>query len=194
MSFIDVGPEFDTETGQRDSSIPEFFTEAVHNNARSEKEGRPCFDEVEFVRILIPGDLKNTPVQILTDKHKKRWPRHYAAWKSGQEEALDGTPIDQLPGMTKAQAQELRHFHIRTIEQLANMPDDLLMKAQPMSGRPLRERAQRWVAATEGSASEERLAAENRELREKMGLMEKDQAELRAAVDRLSAASPKAEA
>jgi hypothetical protein len=157
------------------------------NKARSEADGTPRFDDVEMVEVLIPGDRLNTPVFQVTDVHRKRWPVAYQNFKAGQEDAVDGTPIDQLPGITKAQAQELRYYHILAIEQLASMPDDLLLKAQPMMGRPLRERAQRWVSMTAGNAVEEKLAAENRALRDKMGLMEQNHASMQTAIDGLTA-------
>lgn len=186
MSFTDTGPDFDTTSGPRDNAVPRFFMDSRPNKARSEADGRPRFDDVEMVEVLIPGDRLNTPVFQVTDVHRKRWPGAYKNFTDGQEDAVDGTPIDQLPGITKGQAQELRYFHILAIEQLASMPDDLLLKAQPMMGRALRERAQRWVSANEGNAADEKLAAENRELRTKMDTMDQNHASMQAAIDRLT--------
>lgn len=188
MSYIDTGPEFDVNSnGQRDGAIPRFYMDSRPNRARSEEDGVPRFDEVEMVEVLVPGDRLNTPVFQVTNEHRKRWPNAYKAFKEGQEGTVEGTPIEQLPGLTKSQAQELRYFHILAIEQLANMPDDLLMKAQPMSGRALRDKAKRWVDATAGSAVEEKLAAENRAKDEKIATMEQNQASMQEAIDRLSA-------
>lgn len=187
MAFIDA-PDFDSNTGQRDGTIPRFFMEARPNNARSAKEGRPCFDDVEMVEINIPGDrLSGQVVQIVKDDHKQRWPKAYAAFKANQEAPAEGTPIDQLPGITKAQVEELRFFRIHTVEAMANLSDQQLSKVVPMYGLALRDKAKRWVAQTEGAAAEEKLAAENRELRVKMDLMEKDQAEMRNIVAGLQA-------
>lgn len=182
MSFTDTGPDFDTAAREKDGAHPRFYMDTRQNKALSEKEGRPVFDDVEMVEVLIPGDRLNTPVFQVRDDHRKRWPKAYAAFRANQEAPLEGTPLDQLPGMTKGRVQELLYFHVHTIEQLAGMPDDLLMKAAPMDGRALRDKALRWVSATEGSAADEKLAAENRELREKMATMEQNSADL---LDRL---------
>lgn len=186
MSFVDA-PEFSSDAQQKDGAHPRFYMDVQPDKASSEREGRPCFRDVEMVEVLVPGDRLNTPHFQVTDVHRKRWPRHYAAFRENQEAPVQGTPIDQLPGITKSRVEELKYFHVRTIEQLAAMPDDLLKKAAPMDGFALREKAQRWVTATEGNAPAEKLAAENRALKDKMEAMEKNQASMQAAVDRLNA-------
>src|ERR1700755_316054 len=101
VSFIDA-PTFDENARGKDGAHPQFFTESQPNAARSEKEGRPCFDDVEMVKILIPGDRLTEFVARVNEGHKRRWPKAYAAFKDGQEAPVEGTPIEQLPGMTKA--------------------------------------------------------------------------------------------
>jgi hypothetical protein len=177
MAFIDA-PDFETGTEKKDGAHPRFYMDTRQNLAKSEKEGRPIFDDIEMVEILIPGDRLNSPHQLVGEAHRKRWPRQYAGFRAGLEGHVDGTPIDQLPGITKGVIEELRHFHVLTIEQLAGMPDELLMKAQPMMGRSLREKAERWIASTTGSVIEEKLAAENRTLKDSMEAMKAQMAEM----------------
>jgi hypothetical protein len=186
MSFTDA-PDFDPNTGQRDGAHPRFYMDTIQDKAKSEAEGMPRFRNVEMVEVMIPGDRLNTPVFQVTDVHRKRWPQAYKAFRENQEAPVEGTPLDQLPGMTKARVLELQYFHIRTIEQLAGMPDDLLMKAAAMDGRALRDKAKRWVDAAQGNASEERLAAEIRARDEKIASMEQTQAQMQEAIARLTA-------
>jgi hypothetical protein len=186
MTFIDA-PSFDEHARDKDGAHPRFFMDTRQNKFRSEAEGAPRFDEVEMVEILIPGDRLSTSVQIVNDSHRRRWPKAYAAFKEGQEAPVDGTPLDQLPGMTKARVEELRFFHVRSIEQLAGMPDDLLMKAAPMDGRALRDKAKRWVENAAGAAPAEKLAAENRALTEKMSVMETQMADMKRLMDGMQA-------
>lgn len=188
MAFIDA-PEFDdAATDERkDGAYPRFFMDKRQNNARSEKDGVPRFDDVEMVEILIPGDRLNTPVKLVGETERKRWPRAYAAFKGAQDGATVGTPIEQLPGLTAAQAEELRYFKVVTVEQLAEMPEGLLMKARPMDGRALQDRAKRWIDNAAGAAAEERLAAENRELKDKMGVMNGELEQLKQAIAGLQA-------
>jgi hypothetical protein len=187
MAFIDA-PEFDDAADKKsDGSHPRFFRESRPNPARTAADGVPRFDDVEMVQILIPGDRLNSPVKLVTEAERRRWPKAYAHFKSGDDDAVEGTPIAQLPAMTAAQAEELRYFHVRSIEQLAEMPEALLKKARPMDGAALQERARRWVNATAGNAADEKLAAENRLKDEKIGLMEAQIADLKKALDGLQA-------
>jgi hypothetical protein len=187
MTFTDA-PEFDDKADNKgDGTHPRFFMEVVQNRARSEADGVPRFDEVEMVEILVPGDRLNSPVQRVSDAHRKRWPRQYAAFKAGQGDSVQGTPIDQLPGMTRAQAEELRYFKILSIEQLAEMPEGLLMKARPMDGRALQDKAKRWIDTAAGAATEERLAAENRAKDEKISSMEAQLADMKRLMDGMQA-------
>lgn len=184
MSFIDT-PDFDPDARKRDGAIPRFYTEAKKNNFRSEAEGRPCFDEVEMVEILIPGDRRSSWVGLVKDEHKKRFPREYGAFKQGLEAPEQGTPIAQMPGITRAQAEELAYSHVKTVEALANLPDDLLSKAAGMGGYALREKAKRWVEATNGAAPMEKLAAENERQAATIAEMQAQMAEMKKAMDAL---------
>lgn len=154
-------PDFDPEARKRDNARPIFFKEAVQNKAATEKEGRPVFFEREMVRILVPGDRLTESVQIVGEQHRKRWPREYAAFKADEEAPLNGTPIAELPGLGRAQVEELRYGKVLTIEDLANLPDELLSKVAPMNGKELRAKAVRWLEVVSGAAPMEKLAAEN---------------------------------
>jgi hypothetical protein len=182
-------PDFDPKARERDNSRPVFFKEAVQNKSASEAEGRPVFYDREMVRILVPGDRLTESVQIVRDEHRQRWPREYAAFKANEEAPLNGTPISQLPGMTASQVEELKFMKVHTIEDLASLPDELLSKVAPMNGKPLREKAQRWIEAANGAAPMEKLAAENDQLRTMMSEM---QARMEA-MEKAQAAKPAAE-
>lgn len=195
MSFTDTSPEFDANSGQKDGAFPRFYMDTVPDKARSDADGVPRFREVEMVEVMVPGDRLNTPVFQVGETHRKRWPGAYKAFRDNQEAPLQGTPLEQLPGITKSRVQEFQYFHVRTIEQLAGMPDDLLMKAAPMDGRSWRDKAIRWADSAAGNAAEERLAAENRAKDEKIAVLEQNMAAMQAAIDKLTAeAATKADA
>jgi len=187
MSFADMTPDFQSAAGERDNAIPEFRMEPVKNNFRSEREGKPCFDEVEFVRIVVPGDRKTEWDGRVTDMHRARWPRHYAAFKAQQEAPTEGTPIKEWPPIGRAQAEELAFAHVKTVEQLAELPDELLNKTVSMGGFDLREKARRWLAAAKDAAPMEALAAENKELKANMDILQQDLADMRRALDGMRA-------
>lgn len=130
------------DRGPKDDCWPVFYTEAVKNNFKSEETGHPVYEEQEFVRVMVPGDKLVCPVFPIAEEHKRRWPRHYEAWKRG-EEHVEGTPIENLPRIEKPHLAMLRDLGVRSIEQLANLPDSSM---GPMGMHELRQRAKAYVA------------------------------------------------
>lgn len=189
-------PDFQVQDpkGARETAIARFYMEARRNNARSEADGQPRFDDVEMVEILIPGDRNAVSVQFVKPEHKQRFAREYAAFKANQEAPADGTPIAELPGIMRSQVEELTFQHIRTVETLAILPDDKAMKAITMGGMALRDRARRYLESTAGAAAEEKLAAENRAKDERIAQLEGQLADLTKRIDQIAAKRPEPEA
>lgn len=158
--FDDGTPDFDAGADKNDNARPRFYSKPVKNNFRSETEGRPVFEDKEFVEILVPGDRKTVVDTLVKEEHKRRWPREYAAFKAGQEVPVEGTPLEEWPQISRSQVEELKFAHIRTVEQLASLPDDALNRSVSMGGFALREKAQRHLEALKGSSQTEAQAAE----------------------------------
>ena len=158
--------DFRDPAAPKSPAIPQFFTEPVKMEFKSKQAGRPIFEEREFVRIIIPGDRRSMAVEPVGEEHKGRWPKEYAAFKSGRAAPLEGTPLREWPvsAMTAARAEELAFFNIKTVEQLSALNDAQLQNLG-MGARELRERARLWLAvAKSGAAPLERLQAENERL------------------------------
>ncbi|WP_395443572.1 hypothetical protein [Caulobacter sp. UC70_42] len=145
MMFDDGTPDFDAAADKGDNARPRFYSKPVKNNFRSESEGRPVFEDKEFVEILVPGDRKTVVDTLVKDEHKRRWPREYAAFKAGQEVPVEGTPLEEWPQITRSQVEELKFAHIRTVEQLASLPDDPRTVRSPWGAlRCARRRSAIW--------------------------------------------------
>lgn len=170
--------EYRDQKQQGDSAVPRFYTEAQYNQRRSDEDGVPRFDEVEKVEILIPGDRKTTWDGIVNESHRRRWPRQWAAFTAGLDPLTTGTPIREMPGITKSQAEELAYQHIHSIETLAGLTDDQATKAVTMGGLALRDRAKRYIDATAGDAGAEKLAAENRAKDDRIAALEAQLADI----------------
>lgn len=140
LDFSNLGQQ-----GQRDNCIPRFYTEPVQNNFKSQQEGRAVFEDREMIEIIIAGDKHSVINEIVTDNHRRRWAREYQAFKEGLELAAEGTPVEEWAAISKSQAMELKSCNVRTVEQLAALPDNLLTKAVPMGGHALRSRAQAFL-------------------------------------------------
>lgn len=149
-----------------------FYHEPIFNRLKSEggirvkdgKEevvegaGRPIFDDVEYIEIVIPGDRNNIINRAVTQQDKRQWAQQYQAWKAGDQEQLSGTPLDKWPGIHRAQVEELKYFRVRTVEQLAEMGDGVIGNIGPILG--LRQRARDFLAAAKGAAPLESLRAQ----------------------------------
>lgn len=146
---------FNRETRDDSGAYPMFSVEAVRNNHKSERESRPIYDEVEFVRIIMPGDRKTVFFTKVREQDKLRWPREYEAFQKGLSPLEVGTPLTQWPGFPKALAAILLELNVRTIEQLAKLPDTHIDKV--MEGHSLRAKAQTYLAATNADAMHEAL-------------------------------------
>ncbi len=156
-----------SNANEKDTARPRFFKEAVQNMAASEKEGRPVFEEQTRVEIFIPGDKLFRHVDVVQDKHKQRWPEHWAAFERGEARAASGTPLEQWPNalLNKARVAELKAMHILSVEDLAGVPDNVLPK-MGMGARELREQARSYLDTAKAGAQNAAMAARIAQLEE----------------------------
>lgn len=188
MSYIDATPDFVTGAEQKDTAFPEFRMEPVKNEFETNRQGKPVYTDVEYVTIRVPGDRKTEWDGKVTDVHRQRWPRHYAAFKAQQEMPSEGMPLKEWAALTRSQVLELAAANVKTVEQLADLPDELLNKAVSMGGFALRDKAKRFLEQAAGAATAERLAAEKQQLEDNMTVMQQTIDALKAQVEKLTAA------
>lgn len=143
--------------GQDANLAVRFYVQAIENLDKSKAEGRPIFDEVEMIRIAVPGQIDRVERPVW-DGDKKRFPVHYAHFKSGAEAAETGTPLSVWTAIKVTQVAELAARGVRTVEQLAGMAD---VDAQKFMGmHALREAAKDFLEAAKGSAHLTQMRAE----------------------------------
>ena len=135
-----------------------FFMHPHQDKAESLAQGRPIFQDKEYVEIMIPGDRTNIVNRPVRPHDKARFPKHYQAFKTGVEDIMVGTPLEMWPVMSRAMVEELRFFKILTVEQLASVPDSVAQRF--MGINIFKQRAQDYVAAAAGNASTDQLRAE----------------------------------
>ena len=152
-------------------SLVEFHRDAVQNNFKSGKEGRPVYDEFDFVRIMTPGDTRTVINRKASDQDKQKYPKAWEIYARGLEEVTEGTPLTQWNGISRSQVKELQHVNVRTVEQFASVSDANIQRLGP--GYPqLQKRAQQFLDASQGEAKATEAARENEQLKEKMALMQ----------------------
>lgn len=150
---------------------PLFMTKPVYNEIKSKESGRPIFDEVEMVECWFSGSRTDRPRFEVTDEHRERWPKEYAAFKSGSKTAESGTPLEHWPQMTVGKVMELKALGVLSVESLAAMPDANLGNLGPKA-RELREQARTYLQNAAGNADTSKMAAEIESLKAKIERME----------------------
>lgn len=141
-----------------DKLYVEFMREPVLHPGQSRDAGRAIYEERDFIRIHVPGDKTSVVYRQVTEMDIQRFQQRYNKWKSGQSEAVVGTPLTALPGMTPAKVEEYKFFKIVTIEQLADANDQLGQKFMSFQGD--KQRAKQFIEATKGNAPIERMNEE----------------------------------
>lgn len=183
---------YDAATGMnfgnnQDTAKAEFYNEAVQNNFKSEREGRPIFDDVVFVRIVRPGDNKSIVERPAKDEDKHRFPLQWAQFERQEAQTLSGTPLEQWPPMTPALVRSLKAINIPTVEALAGVTDGNLENIG-MGARKLRDQAQAFLVAAKDGAANSQLLAENEDLRDQIKALQANFEDLKSHVGRKEAA------
>jgi|TARA_R110000787_G_scaffold90865_7_gene191699 hypothetical protein len=133
----------------------EFYYESILNESKSTEENRPIFEDTSFIRITVSGNKNSIierPVRIghLVNHDNNRFRAEYAAFLKGEQAILEGTPLNQWGAISNSQANELKHFNVRTVEQLASMTDGNAQNFPSILA--LREQAKSFLkTALEGS-------------------------------------------
>jgi hypothetical protein len=163
----------------------QFYMGAVENVEKTAEEGHPVYDSIPFVKILVPGD-RNTVIDTRAGpEHQRRFPRHWAAFKLNEDQALSGFPLREWPGVSRAQVEEMAHLNVYTVEQLATLPD--VYGAKLMGFQNLKRKAETYLAAAKDNAFVEKVAAQNADLKNQLDATQQELARLSAKFDKLQA-------
>lgn len=134
-----------------DEKVPvQFYMGVIQDQAASQNAGRPIFKDAEYIKIYNSKDnIIDRPVR---DMDKQRWPGQYAAWKNTGESSPGavGTRLEFWPQVTRAQAEEMKHFKVFTVEQLAELPDS--QGQNIMNFQRLKALAKAYVVAAKEAA------------------------------------------
>lgn len=142
-----------------------FYMQVVEDPERTMQEGRKCFREEEYVKIMVPGDRMNVvdrPVQrtgIMPTDDRLRFSRQYEKFQKQQGQvAHDGTPLSLWPQMPASLAEELKYINVFTVEQLAELSDTYMHKVP--QGHAWKTKAAQFVAAMKDQAQVNKLQGE----------------------------------
>ena len=136
----------------------EFYRKPVLQPGKSREAGRAVYEEIDYVRIHVPGDKSSVIERPVSQQDVFRFQDRYNKWKAGQEEAVTGTPLSALPGMTASKVEEYKFFKLVTVEQLAEANDNL--GAKFMSFHQDKQRAKAFIEVAKNNAPIEKMNEE----------------------------------
>lgn len=140
-----------------------FFMHPRLNEAKSREEGRPIFEDAEFVEIMQPGNKESVICRPASVFDKSRFAQIYKTFKDKGEGAVTGTPLAEWPGITRSQVEELKYFNCVTVEQLAGMADVMLSRFPGL--RSIRDRAVVYLENAKENQLSSRVSAEMEDLK-----------------------------
>ena len=158
----------------------------LQNPRTSKKAGRPMFDDVVHVQILVPGDSKSLILRPATRKDEEDYPLAFARFKSNEAIAQSGTPIEHWPQLTRGEALSLKSAGLRTVEELAEVHDGNLGKLGS-NAREYRTKARAYVNNAANSAAAAEMAMRNSELERRLVSQQEQYNQLAALVASLQA-------
>ncbi len=161
---------------------PLFKIIEIENVPKSESAGRLVMETMEVVEVRIAGNKHLSPVfptdamwkregnDIIT--YAERWPDQYRAFKEGNPQEANGTPLEMLRpyGVTPEQLSLCRTLRIYSVEALHNLEGQPL-KTLGTSANKLKQAAASFIA--------ERM--KGRDVLDEMAALRAEIAELRAA-------------
>lgn len=190
---IALSPVYDEERTYEDGNqhaddkrlLVRFDIRAVKNDYLSNKEGRPIFEDVEYIQIIVPGsrDVLTTP---LDEQYRRRFADRYRRWKEdvSKVQHIVGTPLAEVSWLTRSQVAELAVQNVYTVENLADLSDIDAMKF--MGSHELRKRAKNFLQAAANEAPLTRLQQELEQRDSHIKTLEMKIAAMEAALEKLA--------
>lgn len=133
-------------------SVRFYMDTAVVTDADTKQERHEPRLHIEFP---ILGEATKVR-RLARDEDKARYADAWRAFSEGLSAPLQGTPLENLPGITQQLVQIAALHGVRTIEQ---MTDERAAAALGMHGRPLRAQCVAWLEQKAGAADLDRAAA-----------------------------------
>lgn len=127
-----------------------FFNAYQENREKSQKEGRPIYDEIPSVSIQWPG--MDETVRRIEPQDIQNWPEKYAAFKSGSEAPQSGTPLSEWTLCPGTVVREFQHLGFKTVEQLAAANDEVKRKLG--TAAQFVKRAKEWLDAANSTPNQ----------------------------------------
>lgn len=155
---------------KNDGGVPVFELRAVPKAGVNQTEVE--YEDVVWVKIFNKGDSKNIQERPVREEDKQRWPDHWKAFQENSEAPLNGIPLEDFPQITPAERMKLKAMHVRTIEELIELPDQQLERLGGR-GRAIHKAAREFKAYMDGEQVSD-LQDEVKELKDQLKALQKE--------------------
>lgn len=181
-----IRPEDDSRFQHDNKLHVRFFVEPLMNGASSREQGRPIYEEVDMVEIMVPGDKHSIITRRAREMDKRRFARQYAAFRAGKTDQQVGTPLTALPFISSARAEEYRFFHITTAEQLAGTADGSSAASSLMGFQGDKQKANAYLQMASGNAPILQMQEQIEEKNNQINAMQEQMSQMNARLEELS--------
>jgi len=147
-----------------------FYVVPKEDAAASLHEGRPVYKDVVYIEIVSAGNSTNIIRRPVTDMDRRRFRKQHEMFLAGSEDQLVGTPLVEVPWITRSQVEELHYLKVRTLENLASLNDAVCTNIPGMF--ELKRKAAAYIAKASADAPFEEMRAENDLLKERLAALE----------------------
>jgi hypothetical protein len=139
-----------------------FYFVPRKDEVASAQEGRAIFHDVEYIEIIAAGNANNIIRKPVRDEDRFRFRDQYEKFRQGDTEQLCGTPLTEVPWLTRSQVEELMYRKVRTVENLAEISDSACNVPGLLD---LRRKAEAWLVKAKEAAPFTAMQAEMDALR-----------------------------
>jgi hypothetical protein len=160
-----------------------FEKRSRRNAYKSEQEGRPIYEPIDYVRIQQPGE-RDQWVGPVTPDHKARFPRQWEQYLKETEQSPEGTPIQLLFPNEPHIIELLLDLKIETVEQLSQVTEQGIDRLG-MDGRKYVGKAQAAMDKSEALKEVTKLSHELQDAQDQLGILKEANAGLHARMQAL---------
>lgn len=161
--------DFEERQAGDKSVMARFYTQPRRDEAESAKAGRPIYKDVEYVEIIAAGNANNIIQRPASDMDRRRFSSQYERYKAGDSEQMVGTPLVEVPWLSRSQVEELNYLKIRSLESLANLSDSVC--GQYAGLYDLKRKAEAHLKAAEAVSPLTELQKENEDLKNQLAAL-----------------------
>jgi len=127
-----------------------FILRAVKSKRLSLEAGHDVYVDKPHIEILKQGGDVNQ--FAVNDEFKSRYPEKWSAFEAGLQEPQVGLPLEEWPGCSRAECENLKSVNLFTVEDVAGAAD-IAMDSYGIGGREMKNKAIKYLEASKDTGT-----------------------------------------